>query len=63
MELFFPAQQMHGRDEPDESKEMVAVQVADKNVVDAGRTQLIATQLHLRSLSAIDQKKPLIHIQ
>jgi hypothetical protein len=51
---------MHGRDEPDESKEMVAVQVADKNVVDALHPDPVAPELDLGALGAVDKEEPLV---
>jgi hypothetical protein len=42
---------------------MVSMKVGDKNMADPGRIELVAPELDLRSLPAIDQKKPLIHIK
>jgi hypothetical protein len=42
---------------------MIAVQVRNEDVVDACRTEPEPPELDLRTFPAIDQKKPLIHIQ
>jgi hypothetical protein len=42
---------------------MIPVQVADENMVDLPQADPVFAKLHLCTFSAIDQKKPLIHIQ
>jgi hypothetical protein len=42
---------------------MIPMKVADEDMVDLPQAYPVPAQLHLGSLSAIDQKKPLIHVQ
>jgi hypothetical protein len=42
---------------------MIAVQVTDENVVYPAETNLVAAHLHLRPLTAVYQKQPLMNIE
>lgn len=42
-------------EQPDESVEMVAVQMADKHMADLAYPGMIAGQLHLTAFTAVDQ--------
>jgi hypothetical protein len=41
---------------------MIAMQMADKDVIDALETDVIPPELDLRSFPAIDHKKPLSYV-
>jgi hypothetical protein len=63
MQWFFPAKQAEGGKQTENAKDMIPMKVADKNMMDLPQADPVFTKLHLGSFSAIDQKKPLIHIQ
>jgi len=42
---------------------MVTMEMADEDMVDPPKFELVAPQLQLGSFAAIDQKKPLIYIE
>jgi hypothetical protein len=54
--------QAEGGYQSKKTKDVITVQMTDKYMVDFTETDSEFPQLHLRSLSAINQKKPLICI-
>ena len=63
VEVFFSVEQVERREQAKEPVYMVAVQVADEDVVDAAKFNAVAPELHLCSLAAVDQEKPLIYVE
>jgi hypothetical protein len=63
MQWFFPAQEAEGGKQTEYSKYMIPMKVTDENMVDLPQADPVFAKLHLGPFSAIDQKKPLIHIQ
>jgi hypothetical protein len=63
MQWFFPAKQAEGGKQTENAKDMIPMKVADENMMDLPQADPVFAKLHLGSFSAIDQKKPLIHIQ
>ena len=57
------SQQMHGRNKADQAKIMVAVHVADENVINALKLDPMASQLHLRAFSTVDEEELVARIQ
>src|SRR5687768_7029024 len=47
--------QMHGREQAEETKEVVAMQVADEDITNALMLYFVTHQLHLCTFAAIDQ--------
>lgn len=56
MQFVRPLLQVHGEDEAHQPQEMVAVQVADKDVVDAVEVGLQLHELHLGALATVNQE-------
>jgi hypothetical protein len=63
MQGLFPAQQPERGKQAENAKDMIPVEVADEYVMDLPQAYPVFAKLHLGSFPAIDQKKPLIHIQ
>src|SRR5690554_4298380 len=57
VQLILAAHQMHRRQQPHQPKVMVAMQVANENVLDTVRLHAKTHKLHLRAFAAIDQVK------
>ena len=47
--------QVHGREQAEEAEEMIAMQVADKDITNALMLYFVTHQLHLCTFAAIDQ--------
>jgi hypothetical protein len=52
---------MHSEDQPHDAKVVIAMQVADKNVIDAKKIGLKFHQLHLCSFTTIHKKMPVLY--
>jgi hypothetical protein len=63
MQWLFPAQQSEGGKQTKNAKDMIPMKVADENMMDLPQADPEFAKLYLGPFSAIDQKKPLIHIQ
>jgi hypothetical protein len=59
----FSAHQVVGADKTYQPKIMVAMQMANKDVIDFTHTKFHPPQLALGAFATINQKKPLSHIQ
>ena len=55
--------QVHGEDEAHQPKVVVAVQVADKNMIDAVKVRLKAHELHLRGFPAVDKEIVILDLE
>jgi hypothetical protein len=53
---------MKGGDKPNESKKVIAMQMADKNMPDTLHFNMELPELHLGTLTAIHQKIGVIHV-
>lgn len=62
MQLFSSSEQVHGRYQSDQPEKMIAMQMADEDVVDPLHFYLAAPELKLRSFGAIDQKQAFIMV-
>jgi hypothetical protein len=56
VQVVHPTLQVHGKDQSHQPEVMVAVQVADKDMVDPMKICLQSHQLHLSSLATINKK-------
>lgn len=56
-------EQMVAGDQPHQTKKMVSVQMADENVIDPLRAELVPLEFGLGALSAVDQKSVLPNIE
>ena len=63
MQLFLAAEQVHGIEQSDQSKKMIAMQVADKNTLYPLHGDVVPSELKLGAFSAIYQKEALICIE
>jgi hypothetical protein len=63
MKGFFPPKQVKGGNQTEQPECVIPVQMGDKDMVDLAQAEPEAAELHLCTLPAIDQKKPLIRIQ
>ena len=61
MEIVRSSLQVHGKDQPHQPEIVIAVQVADKNVIDPVITYLKPHELHLYRFTAVDQKMPVLN--
>lgn len=59
----FTVHQPHGGDQSNKSEIMVAMQMADENVLDTTSSDFVPAQLHLSALSTVDQEKLVIPMQ
>jgi hypothetical protein len=62
MEVVFPAKQTHGVDKPNKSEIMIAMKMADKDVIDTAAADLKMRKLHLGSLATVNQEYLVIEI-
>lgn len=62
VEVVGSSQQVHGEDQAHETEVMIAMQVADENVIDAVQVRLETHELHLRSFPAVNQKMPVLDL-
>jgi len=53
---------MHRKNQTHQSEEMIAMQVTNKNVIDAMEVDLKAHKLHLHSLTTINQKMIVLYL-
>ncbi len=56
MKIAFASLEVHGEQQSRETQVVIAMQVADENVVDLLRAEIIPTQLVLTSFAAVDEK-------
>lgn len=63
IQVVFPSHKGEGRNEAEQPEYVIAVQVADEDIVDFCQPDLEPAKLNLCALSAIYQKKPLIYIK
>ena len=63
VQRFGAAIQVHGTDQSRQAQVMIAVQMRNEDVVNALKLQPVATQLQLRTLSAIDQQVLVVQVQ
>ena len=63
VKVVFSPQKMHGEKKAHQSKVMIAVKVADEYVIDFVVTDIISSQLHLASLTTIDQEVVILNVQ
>lgn len=56
VQIVSPALQMHGKYQSHQSQVMIAVKMADKDVVDPVEIYLKSHELHLRTFAAVDQE-------
>ena len=54
---------MHGKEQARQSKVMIAMEVADENVIDPVEANTIFRKLHLRSFAAIDQDMMVLDVE
>jgi hypothetical protein len=62
MEIVGSSQQVHRKDQAHESEVMIAVKMADKNMVDAVEICLKAHELHLGTLAAVNEEMPVLNL-
>jgi hypothetical protein len=62
MQIIHPALEMHGEDKTHQPEIMIAMQVADENVIDSMKAGLILHELHLRCLATVDEKKMILYL-
>jgi hypothetical protein len=48
--------QMHGKDQPQQPKIMIAVQVTDENVINTVKVSLVPHELHLGAFTAVNEE-------
>lgn len=63
VKVFFAPKQNHGRNEPYQAKNMVAVKMGNENVINFRKSDFELSHLCLGSFAAIDQKKPPKYIE
>jgi len=63
MQLMFPPQQVHGKQQAHQTKVMITVQVTDKNVIDAMVGDLVTHELHLRPFTTINEDVPVLYVE
>ena len=63
MQLVLAAQQMQRRKQSHQPEIMIAVKMADENVIDALKADMITPQLNLRGFAAVDQEKAFGNIE
>jgi hypothetical protein len=63
MQFFRASFQTPAGQQSDESENVITVQVADKNVPESVGFHAVLKNLHLRSFSAVDQEKLVVHLQ
>lgn len=56
MKVAFASLKVHGEQQSGETQVVIAMQVADKNVIDLLRTEIIPTQLVLATFAAVDEE-------
>ena len=61
VEVGFALLQVHRKDQSREAKVMVAMEVADKNMIDFVYAESILRESQLRSLTAVDEKMPILN--
>jgi hypothetical protein len=54
VQLALPLEHVERRNQTDQAKEVIAVQMADQNPIDPAELQLATPQLNLSTLSAVD---------
>ena len=62
VEVVGSPQQMHGKDQSHQAEVVIAMKVADEDMLDAVKVGVVFHELHLRTFSAVDEEVTILNL-